>query len=131
MLTILLRVSLLSKPYDREFKSDAIFIELVGQTVGFFSVNVDHRFHPNFTFRIGLGLSLGYTIPISLNYITDNNSSHDFEFGLGLTYGKLAFINIFGGSSDPQDVLIPTAFIGYRYQPKKGGFFSVQVLHLG
>ncbi len=116
-------VSLLSKPNDNGFKDNAVFIELVGQTVGFFSINVDYRYNPNFSFRIGFGLSLGYTIPISLNYISHENLSHHFEFGLGLTYGKFATINIFGGSSEPVDALIPTAFIGYRYQPKKGGLF--------
>ncbi|MEO0162125.1 MAG: hypothetical protein ABIL74_07620 [candidate division WOR-3 bacterium] len=100
-------------------KSNTIFIEAVGQSVGFFSLNYDHRVHPNFTFRVGLGVSLGYTVPISANFITGIETSHHFEVGVGLTYGRI--ISLLADEVD-DIILVPTGVLGYRYQPKNGGF---------
>ncbi len=97
-----------SEPY----KSNAIFLEVVGQSVGFFSLNTDYRFHPNFTFRAGFGISLGFTVPVSINFITGKESSHHLEIGTGVTYAK---------GLGKAEGLVPTAVFGYRYQPREGG----------
>ncbi len=101
-----------------EIKRNAIFLELFGQGIGL-SGNIDYRFNSNLTFRAGLSyLLFGYGIPLSLNYITEANSSHHLELGDGITFINVTPIFF---SSEPQGAIIPTANLGYRYQPKNGG----------
>jgi hypothetical protein len=107
---------------DTSFKSGSVYLELGGQGIGL-SANADYRFHPNLTFRAGLSyLIFGYGMPLSLNYITGKNSSHHLELGSGITYIEIASFSLFGYSTEPVRSVIPTATLGYRYQPQNGGF---------
>ena len=81
-------------------------------------MNCDYRFHPNFTFRIGVGLTLGYSIPVSVSFIFPSESYHHLEVSIGGTY--LEGASLFGGDRVISVVLVPG--IGYRFQPKEGGF---------
>lgn len=103
---------------NQNYKGNAIYLELGGQGIGL-SLNYDYRFHPHFTIRVGASfLGLGAGIPFSLTFLTGQNSSHHLELSLGATYAEVA--SIF--DSSPEQVVLPFANIGYRYQPRKGGF---------
>ena len=103
----------------------AVYAEIGGP--GFASINYDMRFakkEDGFGFRAGIG---GFTIdnssimffPMALNYITSKDQKNYFELGLGLTP-----VSISNGSSSSSH--FSTTFghmnIGYRLQPKAGGF---------
>ncbi|ROL58584.1 hypothetical protein D9V84_02345 [Bacteroidetes/Chlorobi group bacterium Naka2016] len=99
------------------YKPISLYLEIVGQGLGL-SVNWDYRFDPHFAVRGGYSFLLfGYGVPISIYYLTDPASSHHLELGGGVTFGK--FANFFSGSYI--SFIIPSASIGYRYQPRKGG----------
>ncbi len=124
MLLILFANLISSQILNEKYKSNTIYIEIVGQSVGLFSLNGDYRFHPNFTFRIGFGWAIfGYSVPTSINVITQAKKSHHLEVGLGPVY--LEGASLFGGERSREIVL--TGFLGYRYQPKDGGL----VLRIG
>lgn len=93
------------------------YLELGGQSLGI-SVNLEYRIS-NFAVRGGftfLGLGAGYLG--SLSYVTNKDSSHHVELGLGGAH--VAIASIFGGGTSEKFLL--SAFIGYRFQPKNGGF---------
>ncbi|MCX7909334.1 MAG: hypothetical protein N2560_07450 [Ignavibacteria bacterium] len=101
----------------------SIFAELAGQGL-LLSLNADYLFHPNFSVRGGFSfLLLGFGIPLSIYYLTDAGTSHHFEFGAGLTYVNVATISILGGGSSSKGIPLFNGSFGYRYQPRKGGFF--------
>lgn len=97
-----------------DFSSNGVYFEIGGQGL-IFSLNYDYRFITNSTFRIGASFFLfGYGFPISLNFITDNNSSHHFEAGIGVMWLKAS--SLWG---EAKSEFIPNCCLGYRYQPIK------------
>lgn len=107
-----------SNPYAK-----SIFFELGGP--GLASVNYDMRLNntgKGLGFRAGIGGFPAYdvnltTIPVGLNYIASKDNRNFFELGAGLTVvsananGSGMFSGTFGHTT-----------IGYRLQPKEGGF---------
>ncbi len=102
-----------------------IYAEIGGP--GFASLNYDMRFankEDGLGFRAGVG---GFTIdntsmvffPMGLNYITSKDQKNYFELGLGIT--PVSVTN--GGSSSHLSTTFGHMNIGYRLQPKAGGFF--------
>jgi hypothetical protein len=115
------------------FSRNAIYFEFLGQ--GFlYSINYDHRFTPHIGVRAGLSFwSLPFlwsdinvsAFPIMFTYLTGNGNRH-FEVALGVVP---AIIANNGGSFFGLDLqgtkdfaVFGTATIGYRSQPRKGGF---------
>jgi hypothetical protein len=104
-------------------KAKSIFFELGGP--GLASVNYDMRFKntgKGLGFRAGLGGFPAYdvnlvTYPLGLNYLASKDNKNFFEFGAGLTIlsanakGSGLFSQSFGHTT-----------LGYRLQPKDGGF---------
>jgi hypothetical protein len=101
----------------------SIFFELGGP--GLASVNYDMRFNntgKGLGFRAGLGGFPAYdvnlvTYPLGLNYLASKDNKNFFEFGAGVTIlsananGSGLFSQSFGHTT-----------LGYRLQPKDGGF---------
>ncbi len=119
------------------FARNAIYFEVFGQGV-LYSINYDYRLTPNIGLRAGFSywsivpfflLSTGelkFTdFPLTVNYLTGRGTSH-FEMGVGvvpvfisLDGHDLLFGSEIRGSGR---VLLGTATIGYRAQPRDGGF---------
>jgi hypothetical protein len=101
----------------------SIFFELGGP--GLASVNYDMRFKKTgqgLGFRVGIGGIPDYdinllTFPVGLNYIASKDNRNYFEFGAGFTIitANPDDSGIFSGS-------FGHTTIGYRLQPKDGGF---------
>ncbi|MBD1209471.1 MAG: hypothetical protein H9535_13635 [Ignavibacteria bacterium] len=112
---------------------NTIFLEGLGNG-GILSLNVDHRFHNNWSFRTGIGLSIVsleysfFTLPLIINYLTnDFGSPGHLEVALGIvpSFGRYSQFNLFGPKTKPDysvAALGLTTAIGYRYQPVEGGF---------
>lgn len=108
-----------------------VFFELGGP--GLASVNYDMRFtksESGIGGRVGIGgFSLGSKsfrttaifIPVGLNYIMGKDGRHYFEFGGGITPVFVNDNNVV--NSDKFKSTFGHINIGYRLQPKEGGFF--------
>jgi len=104
-----------SNPYAK-----SIFFELGGP--GLASVNYDMRFNntgKGLGFRAGVGGVAPYltTFPLGLNYIASRDNKNFFEFGAGLT--------VISANADGSGLFSATfghTTLGYRLQPKDGGF---------
>ncbi len=110
-----------------------VFVELGGP--GLASLNYDMRFKKSedgIGGRIGLGgFSLGTAasggkstalfIPIGINYIKSKNEKNYFELGAGVT-PVIASADV-AGTSDQFTSTFGWLNLGYRMQPKEGGFF--------
>ena len=104
-------------------KAKTLFFELGGP--GLASVNYDMRFNNSgqgLGFRAGIGGFPAFganllTVPLGLNYIASKDNKNFFEFGAGFTVlsanadGSGIFSGSFGHTT-----------LGYRLQPKEGGF---------
>lgn len=101
-----------------KLSSKSIFLELLGQSV-FPSINYDYRFQRNFSFRIGIGIGynklLLYTLPITINFLTNADSDNHFEIGGGFIL--IGLVNYAG------PLALATGNVGYRFQRKNGGSF--------
>lgn len=99
-----------------DFSTLAWYIEALGNAV-IGSVNLDYRFHPNLSFRLGASwMIFGFGFPVMLNFLTDGKEvSHHLEIGAGA-------VPVIGGINGSKLVHYETLTLGYRYQPKKGGF---------
>ena len=115
----------------------AAFVELGGP--GLASINYDMRLMPKndgLGFRVGIGgFSIGdktsrstaIFVPLGLNYLLGKDDKHFFELGAGATIVSTSDKNT---SSDPynqssNDKFSTTfghIYLGYRIQPKEGGF---------
>lgn len=113
-----------SSPFSRH----SVFLELGGNALAY-SINYDYRLLEHVSARAGLGyfgLSQGggngsvLFVPLMVNYLTGTGSSH-FEIGAGPVFSSIGgkFINFDRSYSG---VLGITSTIGYRLQPRDGGF---------
>lgn len=112
-------------------KSRAVYAEIFGNGI-IYSFNYDQRFANRLDglgFRAGIsyiaidGVSVS-TIPLGLNYLLGKNGKY-FELGAGATYGiGVDRSNTFASGSDETtgDGFIGTMTLGYRSEPKDGGF---------
>lgn len=97
----------------KEYSKSTVYVEVFGQGI-LCSINYDYRFHPNFSFRIGSGFAIYvFSLPITVNLLIGTETPHHLELGCGFVF--LGYRNLSG--------MVPTANLGYRYQPKTGGFF--------
>jgi len=122
--------------------NNAVYLEILGPG-GFYSLNYDRAFG-DFAGRIGFSyISVSATtvssagtlesasaswlsVPITFSYLGIGSKSHMLEVGAGVTLWSFgAGASGFGaGSSSASAMLIaPTGIVGYRMQPKDGGFF--------
>ncbi|MGB9773590.1 MAG: hypothetical protein ACP5JH_09620 [Bacteroidota bacterium] len=123
---------------ERPFRRNAVYIEGLGQGI-LYSINYEHRLTPHISLRAGFThwslpfififpLKVGMTgFPIMGNYLS-GKSSHHLELGIG----AVPFIvtvpeqtTIFGTELKGEEVgvlILGTTTIGYRYQPRGGGF---------
>jgi hypothetical protein len=102
----------------------SVYVEAGGP--GIASMNFDTRFtnkEDGIGGRIGVGgFKIGGTgavfVPVGINYITSKDNKNYFEIGAGATYVS--------ASADFNSELFQKTFghttVGYRYQPKNGGF---------
>ncbi len=98
-----------------DFSTLAWYIKALGNAfIG--SVNLDYRFHPNLSFRLGASwMIFGFGFPFMLNFLTGGKeASHHLEFGSGV-------VPVVGGINGSKLVYYETLTLGYRYQPRKGG----------
>jgi hypothetical protein len=121
--------------FSAKAQAKAMFFELGGP--GIASLNFDTRFtksESGIGGRIGLGgFSIGTSgdrqtalfIPVGLNYIMSKDSKNYIEFGGGVTpvIFKDTYNNGINTSSDNFSSTFGHLNIGYRLQPKDGGFF--------
>ena len=123
---------------DTSYCRSAIYVEGLGQGV-LYSANYDYRLTPNISLRAGFtSWSVPFPIifavgelkftgfPIMVNLLTGKETSH-FELGIGVVPGILSFQGkeVFFGTEvngEPITILLGTATIGYRAQPRDGGF---------
>ncbi|MGB9771819.1 MAG: hypothetical protein ACPLX7_07565 [Candidatus Kapaibacteriota bacterium] len=105
---------------EEDFKKFAIYLELLGQGL-LISLNLEYRFDKHFAFRIGAAhFIFGVGYPLSLYFISDPQSNHHFECGVGLTLVQIGPLPLFGSTATARSV-VPCLALGYRYQPKNGG----------
>ena len=109
----------------------AAYFELGGPGVA--SLNYDMRFtksESGFGGRVGIGgFSLGTDgerstvlfIPLGVNYITGKDGKNYFEVGGGVT--PVIVNDTYDGTTDNFRSTFGHLSIGYRMQPKNGGFF--------
>jgi len=118
------------------FNRNAIYVELLGPGIAY-SINYDYRITKQIGFRVGfsswststsLFSSSGKTsfieFPLLINYLVGNSTNH-LELGLGMVVGSISDKDKFFGRSDYSSKYhlgIGTATIGYRMEPKNGGF---------
>lgn len=96
-----------------KYAKNTVYIEFLGQGV-LGSINYDYRFHPNFSFRIGVGYALFlYSFPAMINFLIGTETPHHLELGAGFVL--MSYKDLSG--------IVPTANLGYKFQPKNGGFF--------
>jgi hypothetical protein len=122
---------------DKEWAHNCLYVETFGQGI-LYSLNYEYMFKPNLSGRIGFtAWESTYFIfttistlqfiggPVMVNYFIGNDENH-LELGLGVLTGN-ANTNgddlIFGDRiNGNQWITVGTFTLGYRYQPKKGGF---------
>ena len=117
------------------FAHNAIYVELLGQGL-LYSINYDFRFSDHVSLRAGFSSwsipavpffpssDLSFTgFPVMLNYLSGTGDSH-LELGIGFipatasVSGTFLGENLSGGST----LIIGTGTIGFRLQPREGGF---------
>lgn len=116
-------------------KRNAVYIELLGQGV-LYSVNYDYRISDNIAFRAGFtfwGINFfdkntltGF--PIMVNYLSGKNKGH-LEAGIGfmplmmVTEGNAGWFSWEEEQKKDSELeVIGNINLGYRYQPRTGGF---------
>jgi hypothetical protein len=120
---LLVAVIHLSSSAQNNANAKSIFFELGGP--GLASVNYDMRFNNSgqgLGFRAGVGGFPSYgmnllLVPIGINYLASKDNKNFFEFGAGFTAASASEsgTGIFSGS-------FGHLCLGYRLQPKEGGF---------
>lgn len=106
---------------DDKRAANNIYVELLGNGY-FYSLNYERMVLNSLACRVGVMYNLsndntngGTVIPIMVNFLPFNGKHH-LEIGGGVTRfsGRLNW--------DEGAAYLPTAAIGYRYQPPEGGF---------
>ncbi len=119
---------------SKDFARNSVFLELLGNG-GLYTLNYDHKFFDHVSARLGLEyISLSgddggtgtddrvtiFLAPIMVNYLVGNGNSR-LELGAGTYLG--------GFSGDVENEVVDgiggggfTGTIGYRLQPRDGGF---------
>jgi len=121
-----------------QFRRNAIYFEFGGQGI-LYSINYECRIRPHIILRAGFSSwsikgdlffiqieKFEYTaFPLMVNYLTGVKQSSHLEVGVGMisafTSGRGSFLYM-NSNSASESLLIATASLGYRYQPKDGGF---------
>ncbi|MCX7879768.1 MAG: hypothetical protein N2517_03815 [Ignavibacteria bacterium] len=117
---------LYSNIFGSDFKRNVLYFQLFGEGIGV-SLNGETRLHSNAVLRIGLSwFVVASGIPVSLSYISGVNSSHHLELGLGFNFADVSAVKRLLDPENtldiPNQIVIPFGIVGYRLQPKNGGF---------
>jgi hypothetical protein len=116
---------------QRLLAPNSIYLELLGNGL-LYSVNYDRMFNENFGARIGVTYFPALTsffntvediflMPVTLNtFIGGENNK--LEMGVGIVYLQLTASTIFSEEKQNVSGAAETLTIGYRYQPRLGGF---------
>lgn len=128
---LILLIVIFSLSSNAQVKYNSIYFELFGNG-GLYSINYDRLFTENIGGRIGFMYlpSIDFVltsaeniivVPVMLNYLAGENSR--LELGAGIVFVSVDDVGFFGfKSSKGGSAVAGTAVIGYRYQPKDGGF---------
>lgn len=123
-------------PMETRLAPNALYVELLGNG-GFYTLNYERRFIEDLSARIGFGfISVSATagsassrasvmsIPLMANYLGIGNDRHHLELGAGLilVYASAATSSADSIASGSAFGVGGTATVGYRYQPRDGGF---------
>jgi hypothetical protein len=121
-----------------DYAKNCLYAEALGQGL-LYSVNYEYMFTPHVSGRIGYtnwsvpmyllisAGSLGYEGgPVMVNYLW-GDGDHHLETGIGAVLGVMRYSGvdtIFGETLSDKYKFLPlgTATLGYRYQPREGGF---------
>ena len=127
MLVFMVIGCLLVGSANAQKSAKALYAEIGGP--GLASINYDMRFakkEDGLGFRVGIGgfsvdgTSL-FLVPVGLNYIMSKDQKNYFELGAGVTYATIN--DDFDDGDDFYDGTFGHLNIGYRLQPRDGGFF--------
>lgn len=120
-------ISNFAKSYENSdetpFKHHSVYVELGGNSF-IYSINYDYMFQLSDLTKLAIGAGFEYIDEIEINKTSYGDSfcitpaanlligrsSHHFETGVAAFYPLSA------------SIIIPTVRLGYRYQPKNGGF---------
>lgn len=123
-------------PVETRLAPNALYVELLGNG-GFYTINYERRFIEDLSVRLGFGfISVSatggsttsrasvMTIPLMANYLGIGNDRHHLELGAGLllVYASAATSSAGSIASGSAFGVGGTATVGYRYQPRDGGF---------
>lgn len=129
--TLFALVILVSLNLNAQIKSNSLYFEAFGNG-GLYSLNYDRLFTENLGGRIGFTYlpSMDFifssvedliVVPLVVNYLSGENSK--LELGAGIIFVSVNNIGFFGFKSGKgSSAVAGTAVVGYRYQPKDGGF---------
>lgn len=96
------------------------YVELLGNGL-LYTVNLDHRFTETVGARVGVAAFGGAAVPVMATYLA-GSGSHHLEAGAGPLFIYLPQ----GSDQELEDVegltVLGTATLGYRFQPRAGGF---------
>ena len=103
-----------------EFSRTSFYFEFRGNALGY-SLNFDHRFIRQASIRAGISVipaifTTTIIAPVMVNYLA-GRGDHFLEMGAGVLVGTGV-----SGFETSSSVLLPTATVGYRWQPTDGGF---------
>jgi len=128
-----------SSPKDSgAYAKNCLYFEGLGQGM-FYSLNYEYMFTPHVSGRIGYtnwsipifflasaGVVNYQGGPVMINYLW-GDGDHHLETGIGAVLGAMRYSGtdiIFGEKISVKYMFFPlgTATVGYRYQPREGGF---------
>lgn len=129
--TLFALMILVSLNLNAQIKSNSLYFEILGNG-GLYSINYDRLITENLGGRIGFSylpsIDIIFSsvenlivIPVMVNYFAGEDSK--LELGAGIIFVSVDNIGFFGfESGEGGSAFAGTAVIGYRYQPKDGGF---------
>jgi len=128
-----------SSPKDSgAYAKNCVYFEALGQGM-FYSFNYEYMFTPHLSGRVGYtnwSIPIFFLVsagvvnyqggPVMLNYLW-GDGDHHLETGIGAVLGAARYDGvgtIFGENISVKYKFFPlgTATVGYRYQPREGGF---------
>jgi len=110
-------------PKDKSFHNNAAYVELGGNSL-LYSINLEQLFRLNKSLIFALGIGTEWLTDLSIDYTNFHHALCLIPHG-NLLFGSkshyletgLSFITVYGKGG-----FIPSARIGYRFQPKNGSF---------